>query len=241
MALAIAWSGRASADMLLAVEGSLAWQSRNEARIPGAGGTRFSIADLAKGPAADYRVYLGYKIAERHELRALYAPFGVEGDGRLAEPVDFAGSSFATGADTQAFYRFNSYRLTYAYHLDPVGDWRFAFGFTAKIRDAEIRLRQGPLEASKKNLGFVPLLNFQAANEFAEDWTFRFDLDGLMAPQGRAFDGALFLERRLAYFGAAHAFSVFGGYRTIEGGANNDEVFNFAWIHKLVFGLRGDF
>ena len=31
------------------------------------------------------------------------------------------------------------------------------------------------------------------------------------------------------------------GYRTIEGGADNDEVCTFAWIHQAVIGLRYDF
>jgi hypothetical protein len=112
-----------------------------------------------------------------------------------------------------------------------------AWGFTGKIRDAEVRLTQGALRESKSNVGFVPLLHFQANRALSENWLFRFDFDGLAAPQGRAFDLAFFIERSLEW----NNLSAFGGYRTLEGGADNDEVFNFAWIHYAVLGLRGEF
>lgn len=62
-------------------------------------------------------------------------------------------------------------------------------------------------------------------------------MDGLAAPQGRAFDIALLFERKIAQTN----LTAFGGYRTVEGGADNDEVYNFAWLHFLTLGLRGEF
>ena len=97
-------------------------------------------------------------------------------------------------------------------------------------------MTQSNLTSSKKNVGFVPLLNFQAEKRLSDSWKFRFDFDGLAAPQGRAFDIALFLEHQLL----PH-FSILGGYRMIEGGAENDSVYNMAWFHNAVIGLRGDF
>ena len=85
-------------------------------------------------------------------------------------------------------------------------------------------------------MGLVPLLNFQATKKINEATKFRFDFDGLAAPQGRAFDVALFLERELL----AH-FSLLGGYRMVEGGADNDRVYNMAWFHFATIGLRGEF
>lgn len=231
----LAWS-----QTMLSLEGDLTWQSKNDVRIPGNTGTLFSLADIGKGPAKAFRVYAGYTWSKRHELRLLYAPLIVNLNGQLAASTAFAGSTFAAGTATSARYKFNSYRLTYAYHFESSGPWQFALGFTAKIRDAEIRLSQGATTASKANVGVVPLLNLQASRTLGDSWTLRFDLDGLAAPQGRAFDGALFLERSLVN-GTDSNFSIFTGYRTIEGGANNDVVYNFAWIHKAVLGLRGEF
>ncbi len=39
----------------------------------------------------------------------------------------------------------------------------------------------------------------------------------------------------------SESFDLFGGYRTIEGGADNNKVYNFAWIHKLVIGANYQF
>jgi len=227
----------ARAQSFFSLEGNLTWQSMNDQRVPGNSGSKFSLADFEKGPFPTYRLYVGRIWNDKHELRALYAPLELETEGRFANSVNFMGTTFAAGAETKAYYKFNSYRLTYAYHFPQSGAWAFALGFTGKIRDAEVRLTQGALRESKSNVGFVPLLNVQAKRELGQAWTFRFDLDGLAAPQGRAIDLSLFLERKIT----DSAFSLFAGYRTIEGGADNDKVYNFAWLHKAVLGLRGEF
>ncbi len=56
------------------------------------------------------------------------------------------------------------------------------------------------------------------------------------APQGRAFDVAFLLDYKLQ-----KSFSVLAGYRMVEGGADKDKVYNFAWLHYATVGLRGDF
>lgn len=224
-----------SSNTYVSLEGALAWQTQNDQAIPGKTGTRFSLSDISRGPFNASRVYLGYAWG-RHEVRALYAPLAIELNTRFASSVSFMDTTFAADTDTTAFYKFNSYRLTYTYFLNPSGGWNLAWGFTAKIRDAEVRLTQGATVKSKTNIGFVPLLNFRASRSLGTDWTFRFDLDGLAAPQGRAFDAALFVERKLS-----QNFAAFGGYRTVEGGASNDEVYNFAWLHFLTVGARGEF
>ncbi len=231
----LALSATGSAQTYVNVEGSAIWQSRNDQRIPGNTGTQFSISDFDAGPFAGYRVYTGRKWANHHEIRALYAPFATEVSGKFSETVQFQNASFQPNVETRAFYKFNSYRLTYAYHFDRLSDWHLALGFSGKIRDAEVRLGQGNLSRSKSNVGFVPLLNFQARYEVSDRWQFRFDFDGLAAPQGRAIDAGIFLERKM------QQAQIFTGYRMIEGGADNDKVYNFAWIHQAVLGLKYEF
>jgi hypothetical protein len=211
-------------------------QSLNDQRIPGKGGTKFSLTDFGKGPFTSYRVYLGHKW-DRHELRTLYAPFALNLRGQLKNPTTFKSTLFQPGVNTEAYYQFNSYRLTYSYALEKKSDWDYRIGFSGKIRDAEVKLTQGNLSESKKNVGFVPLLNFQAFRKLNDLYSFRFDLDALGAPQGRAIDLALFLERQISI----PETQVFAGYRTVEGGADNDTVYNFAWIHTLTLGLKGQF
>lgn len=222
-------------DSFIQVEGALLYQGRNDQGIPGNTGTRFSIREFDHGPFEAFRVYFGKTWNNRHEMRLLYAPLKIEIDGQIKNNINFNGSTFTPGA-VSALYKFNSYRLTYAYQFDPLNEWIIKLGGSAKIRDAEVALTQSNLTSSKKNLGFVPLLNFQAEKRLSDTWKFRFDFDGLAAPQGRAFDVALFLEHQLL----PH-FSILGGYRMIEGGAENDSVYNMAWFHNAVIGLRGDF
>ncbi|MBY0383535.1 hypothetical protein K2X05_00115 [bacterium] len=223
------------AESYAIVEGSQIWQSRNDQRVPGNSGTPFSLSDVDSGPFYGYRVYAGYILNQRHEFRALYAPLEIKLNSQFAQPVNFENVNFAANTSTDLFYKFNSYRLTYAYHFDRWNNWLFALGFTGKVRDAEVRLSQSGLVGKKSNVGFVPLLNFQARYEFSNQWQFRFDLDGLAAPQGRAIDAAFFLDYK------SDLLTVFGGYRTIEGGADNDKVYNFAWFHQAVVGLWYDF
>ena len=225
------------AQTSVTVEGGATWQSQNDQRVPGTGGDNFSLVDFGRGPFASYRLYLAHKFNERHEVRALYAPFAVRLNSQLKQVTRFQNSTFAANTDTEGYYKFNSYRLTYAYHFDPVNDWKLAAGFTAKVRDAEVRLTQGSLQESKANVGFVPLAHFQASREIFSNWEFRFDLDAMAAPQGRAIDAGLFVE----YSPTENGFHYYGGYRTVEGGADNDEVYNFAWIHTAAFGVRLDF
>lgn len=222
---------------VVSLEGALAWQGRNDQRVPGNSGTEFSFADFNRGPFPVGRVYVGHTWNERHELRALYAPLSIDLRGRLQRAVRFLNSTFASDTETLGRYTFNSYRLTYAYHFSKQAGWDLALGFTAKVRDAEVRLSQGAVSESKTNVGFVPLLNFQAVRSLSSKWNLRFDFDGLAAPQGRAIDLALFVERDLGWLGSRGFF----GYRTVEGGADNDEVYNFAWIHYATLGLRSEF
>jgi hypothetical protein len=93
-------------------------------------------------------------------------------------------------------------------------------------------LQQDQVVAEDANVGFVPLLHVAAQVQIADRWRLVGDLDGLVAPQGRAEDLAL----KLSYDAAADwSFRV--GYRTLEGGADSGDVYTFAWFHYVVFSV----
>jgi hypothetical protein len=240
-ALVLSFSPAVFAEGSLTWELGPAWQSRNEARIPGDEGTLFALTDFGKGPFFAQRLYLSQIWNERHELRALWAPLSVDLSGRPERAISYQGKTFAADRNLQAFYKFNSYRLTYAYHFAPRADWRYALGFTAKIRDAEIRLTQGSRQASKSNVGFVPLLHARVQRVLSPLWSLTLDVDGLAAPQGRAVDAALIAEHTLLELGSLGSLYAYVGYRTVEGGADNVVVYNFAWIHYGIVGFRALF
>jgi hypothetical protein len=221
------------------IEGELGpvWQSRNEVEIPVDKGTRFSLTELGRGPKFSSRFYVGYSFNERHQIRGLWAPLSLSFQGEFDEEVSFQNEIVTASTATQSTYRFNSYRLTYRYGVLTDRPWSVFLGVTAKIRDAEIRLEQEGVDASRTNVGFVPLLSFLVSYEFSPKLELVLDGDALAAPQGRAEDVALLLGYRFK-----PDLQLRAGYRTLEGGASGGgNVYNFSWFHYAKFGVRLDF
>ncbi len=238
---------------MLELEAGPAWQTRNDVQIPNdETADRFSLIDvLGKGPWPAARLYFTWNINERHGLRLLLAPLSVTETGTLPETTRFQGETYPADAPVEATYKFNSYRLTYRYRYydgDRFTGWA---GFTAKIRDAKIELDwagpatrpaaedPAPLTAAntkKTDLGFVPLLHLAGDYRFADRWHGLFDVDALAGGPGRAIDGTV----KLGY-DINDNWTVSGGYRTVEGGADVDAVYNFAWIHYAVLALQYGF
>lgn len=215
------------------LEAGLVFAGRNDVRIPGSGGTQISLADeLHTDPTPVFRVRVGYRFRERHLITALYAPLQVNATGTIDRDVSFSGGTYPSGSPVLAVYRFDSYRLTYRYSFVRRPGLELAAGGTAKIRDAEISL-YGADARSKTNTGFVPLLNFHIAWRPGDGrFGLLLDADALVAPQGRAEDVLLAITWALR-----DGVELRAGYRTLEGGADNDEVYNFAWLHYAVIGI----
>ncbi len=216
---------------VIELEAGPVWQSRNDVQIPNDDqGTRFSLADLAgKGPWPGARLYFTWNLSGRHSVRALLAPLSYTETGTFDEPVTFVGQTYQPGLPTQATYQFNSWRLSYRYRFHSGSRWQWWVGFTAKVRDAKIELQQGNTTSRDTDVGFVPLLYLGADWRFAERWHLLLDLDALAGGPGRAED----LSLKVGY-DIGERWTVTGGYRTVEGGADTDEVYNFAWFHSAV-------
>lgn len=220
--------------LLVELEGGPVWQSRNDVQIPNdETGTRFSLVDvIGNGPWPSARMYVTWNISTRHGLRALLAPLTISETASLDSPIDFAGETFSAGEPTEATYKFNSWRLSYRYRFHNGENWTWWVGFTAKIRDAKIRLEQEGTAAEKTDVGFVPLLHISGMWRFQPRWALNLDLDALAGGPGRAEDLSLKLRYKLD-----DRWSLAAGYRTVEGGADVDEVYNFAWLHYAVISV----
>ncbi len=212
------------------IETGAVWQHRNDVQIPGNTGTRFSMVDLVgDGPFVFYRLEIFYDLKPKHQLRFLVAPLSYTESGVLDKNVFFVDQTFAAGQTTEATYEFNSYRFTYRYLFFDGQKWQWWFGGTVKIRDAKISLQQANVYAQDTDTGLVPLINLYGDYQINEKWRFIVDFDGLVGPQGRAIDLGLKVQydiNRQWYVGA--------GVRTLEGGADNDEVYNFSWFNYAV-------
>ncbi len=223
------------AQVTIDVESGLAFPGYNDVRIPNKMGTLFSFQEdfETEGPVIPLRIRLGYRFNDKNHLFALYAPLGINYHGNAATDINFQSSVFSQGEALDGYYQFNSYRLTYRRDIISSGNWLVGVGFTAKIRDARVRLAndQG-LRDKKDDLGFVPLLHLYTSYNFGGETLLYFEGDGLAGGPGRAFD--LFLGTRLP---VTDRVDIKAGYRFLEGGANVDEVYNFTLVQFAVAGI----
>jgi hypothetical protein len=220
-------------NLRASLEGGAAWQTRNDFRIPGDGGTLVPLADYESGPFAAFRVSLDWDLTSRQSLRLLAAPLRVETTFAPASPVAFQELVFPAGSPLDSTYVFNSYRLTWYWRFPPGKKWSFRLGATLKVRDAQIALAGDAGRSAKDDLGVVPLLYAQARYQATDRFALELEADALAAPQGRAEDVSL-----KGVFRVSDRVDVDFGYRLLEGGADNDEVYTFAFFHYAVAGVR---
>jgi hypothetical protein len=231
--LAMIPAGTMSAQISLDLESGYVSTGYNNVRIPGDQGTLFSLnEDLEAKGRIFYRVRLSYNINSRHILSVLYAPLTLESEGSISGDISFAGEVFPANSEIDATYKFNSYRLTYRYEIVQKPKLDFGLGFTAKIRDAKIALASGELSGEKVNVGFVPIINFRLFWRPSEKFGILFEGDALAAPQGRAEDVLV-----AATYSLSEHLRLKAGYRILEGGADNDEVYTFSLFHYASVGL----
>ena len=212
-----------------------AFQARNDVQIPNNSlSTRFALDDIAgSGPFPGARVEGIWNINETHGVRVLLAPLSYSEVNQIDDPITFNGATFSADEPVTGEYTFNSWRVGYRYHLQNRKRWDLWLGGTLKIRDAEIRLVQGSTSAMDDDLGFVPLLHIAWRYQFSDHWQFAGDVDALGGGPGRAIDLGLSME----YSTGSHwLWGV--EYRALEGGADTDDVYNFAWFNSFLLTSR---
>lgn len=219
------------------LESGLVYTGNNNVRIPGDEGTLFSLKDdLVSKTTFFYRIRLDYTIKSRHTLSLLYAPLEIKSEGSIAQDVLFEGMVFPANTALEGTYKFNSYRLTYRYDIVKNPRFEFGLGFTAKIRDAKIAISSQEMDSEKTNVGFVPIINFRLLWDIYDRLGLLLYGDALAAPQGRAEDVLI-----AAMFKVSDKFKIRAGYRILEGGADNDEVYNFSLFNYASVGVTYSF
>jgi len=226
---ALSLNGQASFDLETGAVGT----GYNNVRIPGNQGTLFSLKDdLISKTEVFSRIRFNYTIKNRHTFSLLYAPLETVSNGSLPNDIFFEGVNFPANSELTGTYKFNSYRLTYRYEIVIKPKLEFGLGFTAKIRDAKIALASSGLASEKTNVGFVPIINFRMLWKPYEKFGVLLEGDALAAPQGRAEDVLIAATYRLS-----NHLGLKAGYRILEGGADNDEVYNFALFNFASVGF----
>jgi len=221
-------------DWFFDAEGGYVWPGYIDVRIPNETGTLFSLTnDLPAESKIVYRLRLGYQFHPKHSVSVLFAPLSLNAQGSVDKDIFFNGDFFPANTDIQAFYKFNSYRLTYRFDFINSNKWKVGLGLTVKIRDAEVRLEDEEKRSSNTDFGFVPLLNFRVEWMFSTKMSLLLEGDALASPggQGRAEDVLLALFYRMN-----DSISLKAGYRILEGGADVESVYNFTLLHYVIAG-----
>lgn len=221
------------AQSFVNIETGIVYPLYNDARIPGNGGTFFSLKDdLKTNPKLFYRLQFNYKF-KQHHVNILFAPLAFTSEGKFNDDVLFMNENFIANTSTTGYYKFNSYRITYWYKLVETEKINFGLGITGKIRDAEIKLKSNSIVASKTDIGFVPLIHFFFSYAINDNIYIKFEGDALGAKQGRAEDFLLSFNYQLN-----NAVQFFSGYRILEGGSNGSSVYTFAWMNYFSIGAH---
>lgn len=233
----LAQAGWADQAFEVELEGGSLWVGRADVRIPGKGGTRFSLTDDLDADRAGYvRGRLAWRPADRHTVLLTLAPLKAEASGTFSRETRFADTVFPADARAKTSYQFNNYRVTYRYQVWASEATSLEFGGTLFVRDARITVETDDLRDSDSDLGLAPLISFRLAHRFRPGLSAVIDGDGLFAPQGRAIDVLTAL-----YADMNDDVSVGIGYRILEGGADNDDVYTFALFHHAAVLLSWKF
>lgn len=78
----------------------------------------------------------------------------------------------------------------------------------------------------------MPLVNFRLDYALGQGFNLLMDVDALAAPQGRAED--IFIG---VLYSPTEDLSFKTGYRILEGGADNDEIYNFTLVNYISAGV----
>ena len=220
----------------LSLETGFVHNAYNNQRIPGDEGTLFDMAPSFDDSNQYYRINYVHQFSDRRGLRLLYAPLALSGSKAFDEDINFQGAVFSANSPTKTEYRFNSYRLSYFYKISSNKNWFLNLGGTLKVRDAKVQLQQNGTTKSKENVGLVPLLYLYSEYRWNSGMRMVLDFDGLVAPQGRAIDAALLIG---SYINRSTSINL--GYRILEGGADNERVYNFSLFNYYVASVEFNF
>lgn len=227
----------ATAQLRISLESGGVTTGYNDVKVPNGeqeSGTLFSFTDDfdSDGSIVFFRGEFAYTFNKKHTLEATAVPLTRDYSIKTESEIDFAGTSFI-GDDIIGKYQFNTYRFSYRYRLVNKSKFKFDLGASFLIRDASIALTQSGNTADDTDLGYVPLVSFEMDYKPTDLLSFVLKGDALVGPVGRAED--VFMGVLLDVY--KDRIQLKAGYRIIEGGADVDQVYNFALFHFADIGL----
>jgi hypothetical protein len=208
----------------------------NDIRI-GNNGTLFSLKNDFSTPVSPFlRLRAGFLLNGKNHFSILYAPLKILVTGTIGKNILFDGKSFKANRPIEAVYKFNSYRITYNRRIISKGNFKIGLGFSAKIRDAGVSLKNRELLSESFSVGIVPLINVLAKWDISQKMGIDFFGEGIIVSKGRALD--LSLSGRYCF-----TKNLKGniGYRILEGGVDGTNRYNFIQLHFVFARLNYSF
>ena len=208
------------------------WQSRNDVEIPNDGpATRFSLEDLVgNGPWPAGRFYFTWNINERHGLRVLLAPLSYTETGIFDDRRSSPARRYAPGVPDRGDLPVQLLAGDLPLPL-PAPASAGAGGSVSPPRSATPRSQ---LQQGDRQRGHRPRLRAAALPRGATGASPSAGISCSTStpwPAGRAAPRTVALK---VGYDIGDRWSVAFGYRTVEGGADVDEVYNFAWFNYAV-------
>ena len=236
--LALCGSYLAQAQFHLSLESGTVWNQYNSVQAPNGdvgSGTRFSLTDdfTPEQPKIFLRAQISYLVAGKHRIELTAVPLTFEYEKNQIDFLAFENKLFPA-TTTKGTYQFNTYRASYRYRFLNREKIRLEAGLSLLVRDAKISLESSSTMAENTDLGFVPLVSFRLEAGASDGLQFLLAGDALVGPVGRAED--VFIG--ITYPLMNERLNLLAGYRVIEGGADVDQVYNFALFHFANVGLR---
>ena len=226
----------AFSQMTFTLESGMVFTQYNDVRAPNGdndSGSLFSLKDDFQEVQTPvyFRAEARYLFNEKHTVEVTAAPLAVESNDYIGNTIEFENQAFE-GNNISVNYQFNTYRLSYRYRIIDRSRFLMDLGASLLVRDAAITIRQDDRQASNTDLGYVPLISLNTVYKINEQFHAVLKGDALVGPVGRAEDFFLGLQ-----YNPSSKLALKAGYRLIEGGADVDQVYNFAFFHFASFGL----
>ena len=225
-----------NAQTFINIESGILFTGLNNIRY-GNNGTLFSLKNDLSTPSSSFlRLRAGFLLNNKHHFSILYAPLKKIVTGSIDRNILFDKKLFKANIPFEAIYQFNSYRLTYNRRIIIKNNFKFGLGFSAKIRDAGISLKNKELSSENFGMGLVPLINVSVNWNISQKGVVEFLGEGIIASKGRAIDLSLSGRYRFTK-------NIRGniGYRLLEGGVDGANRYNFIQLHFIFASLNFSF
>lgn len=189
---------------------------------------------------------------KRQRFVLLYQPLDIRSTVSLDDPLKVDDTTFAANRPIDLRYGFSFWRASWAHNVVQRDDLRIGLGIGMQIRNATITFEatDGSAFEGNRDIGPVPLLEFELAKRWDNGFFFETEIDGFYAPikylNGRGVDviGAIADFQVRTGFEMSDPADLFVGARYIGGGSSgtgpmdgSGDGYSENWLHFLIVSV----